>query len=349
MTAAAQIPPEELSDQDRDSLHTLPISILPVQTQIFRRARMVKNSKLESVVELFSGVGCGRGQLDVLAVAKFLALEQVPPHPDVVLLQTISHLPSFDVYSLRILLRQHKIAITDQSALTLSAAKTASLSNYMAHFTRPLVAEIFGDEAKGAGFQDILGMFRGQNAEAVRMRLATMAERLGIPIERIPKFLEDYGDIFMSLSYYRSCLDQLLPHVQSFMDGIAMVKSNRQLAQDASLMKMVGIIEATINGRLSNITGKIESFERSTNDMWRDLSADKFKKIEALISQYHTSIGGALCALSVKMRAWTDRFPNSNGGVGSRAAFIMSDMRPGIEYLQNTQDDDAPMLSALNG
>jgi len=295
-------------------------------------------------------VGCGRGQLDVLAVAKFLALEQVPPHPDVVLLQTISHLPSFDVYSLRILLRQHKITITDQSALTLSAAKTASLSSYMAHFTRPLVAEIFGEEAKGAGFQDILGMFRGQNAEAVRTRLATMAERLGIPIERIPKFLEDYGDIFMSLSYYRSCLDQLLPHVQSFMDGIAMVKANRQLAQDASLMKMVGIIEATINGRLSSITGKIESFERSTNDMWRDLSADKFKKIEALISKYHTSIGGALCALTVKMRAWTDRFPNSNGGVGSRAAFIMSDMRPGIEYLQNTQDDDdAPMLSALNG
>jgi hypothetical protein len=191
-------------------------------------------------------------------------------------------------------------------------------------------------------------MFRAENAEAVRARLATMADRLGIPIERIPKFLEDYGDIFMSLSYYRSCLDQLLPQVQSFMDGIAMVKANRQLAQDVSLMKMVGMLESTINGRLSNITGKIESFERSTNDMWRDLSADKFKKIETLISKYHTSIGGALCALSVKMQAWADRFPNKNGGVGSRAAFIMSDMRQGIEYLQ-VAEDDAPMLSALNG
>lgn len=352
MDAAAQIQPEgetdQLSDQDRDSLHTLSISILPVQTKVFLRARMVKNSRLESVVELFSGTGCGRGQLDVLSVAKFLALEQIPLHPDVKLLQTISTLPSFDVYSLRILLREHQIAITDKTALTLSAAKTASLSSYMSHFTRPLVAEIFGKEAEGAGFQDILGMFRGENAEAVRARLTTMADRLGIPIERIPKFLEDYGDIFMSLSYYRSCLDQLLPQVQSFMDGIAMVKANRQLAQDVSLMKMVNMLESTINGRLSNITGKIESFERSTNDMWRDLSADKFKKIESLISKYHTSIGGALCALSVKMQAWTDRFPNKNGGVGSRAAFIMSDMRQGIEYLQ-VEDDDAPMLSALNG
>ena len=63
-------------DEDRDSLHTLPIAILPVQTPIFRRARMVKNSRLEFVIEFFNGVGCGRGQLDVTGVAKFLGLEQ---------------------------------------------------------------------------------------------------------------------------------------------------------------------------------------------------------------------------------------------------------------------------------
>jgi hypothetical protein len=352
MTPAAQIAPsvesEELSDEDRDSLHTLAISILPIRTSIFRRARMVKNSKLESVIEFFSGVGCGRGQLDVRGVAKFLALEQVPPHPDVKLLQTVAGLPSFDVYALRILLRQHKIAIADSSALTLSASKVASLSSYMARFTRPLVAEIFGHDTEGAEFSSILGLFRADNAESVRVRLATMAQRLGIPVEAIPKFLEDYGDIFMSLSYYRHCLDQLLPQVQSFMDGIAMVRTTRQLSQDVLLMKVVDMIEATINGQLSSITGKIESFERSTNDMWRELSADKFKKIESLISHYHTSIGGALCALSVKMRAWSDQFPNSSGGVGRRAAFIMSDMRQGIEHIQAAQDD-APLLSILNG
>jgi hypothetical protein len=352
MTPAANLAPpvesEALSDDDRDSLYTLPISILPVQTPIFRRARMVKNSRLDSVIEFFNGVGCGRGQLDVRGVAKFLALEQVPPHPDVKLLQTVSDLPSFDVYSLRILLRENQITITDSSALTLSASKVASLSSYMARFTRPLVAEIFGHDTEGAEFSGILGLFRADNAQAVRERLATMADRLGIPIETIPKFLEDYGDIFMSLSYYRQCLDQLLPQVQSFMDGIAMVRANRQLSQDVSLMKVVDMIEATINGKLSSITGKIESFERSTNDMWRDLTADKFKKIESLVSHYHTSIGGALCALSVKMRAWTDQFPTSSGGVGRRAAFIMSDMRQGIEHIQATQDD-APLLSVLNG
>src|SRR5579872_1466772 len=323
---------DELPDQDRDSLHTLPISILPVKTPIFRRARMVKNSRLESVIEFFNSVGCGRGQLDVNGVAKFLGLEQLPPHPDVVLLRTICALPSFDVYSLRISLRANKIAITDGSALTLSPAKIESLSVYMANFTRPLVTEIFGRDTAGEKFRDIVGLFRADNAQSVREKLATMASRLGIPIESIPKFLEDYGDIFMSLSYYRQCLDQLLPHVQSFMDEITMVRTNRQLSMDPSLMKVVDMIEATINGQLSSITGKIESFERSTNDMWRDLTADKFKKIESLISHYHTSIGGALCALSVKMGAWTDQFPTNAGGVGRRAAFIMSDMRQGIEH-----------------
>jgi hypothetical protein len=354
MTLAAkpQAPPvesEELSDHDRDSLHTLPISILPVQTQIFKRARMVKNSRIESTIELFSGVGCGRGQLDVRGVAKFLALEQTPPHPDVVLLQTVADLPSFDVYSLRILLREKRITLTDSSALTLSPTKVASLSSYMSHFTRPLVAEIFGQDTGATNFRDILGLFRAENAEAVRTRLSTMAERLGIPIESIPKFLEDYGDIFMSLSYYRQCLDQILPQVQGFMDGVAMIRTNRQLSQDKGLMAMIDMIEATINGRLSSITGKIESFERSTNDMWRDLTAEKFKKIEALVSHYHTSIGGALCAMSVKMSAWTDQFPTNSGGVGRRAAFIMSDMRQGIEHMQATAEDDAPMLSVLNG
>ena len=340
-------PPEEIPDEDRDSLHTLPISILPLKTRVFRRSRMVKNSRLESAIEFFAGAGSGRGQIDVSGVDRYLGLEQTPPHPDVKLLRTVADMPSFDVYSLRILLRAKGISIVDSSALTLSPAKIESLSHYMAHFTRPLIAEIFGRDTNGARFNDILGMFSGESAESVRERLHTMADRLGITIDKIPKFLEDYADIFMSLSYYRQCLDQMLPQVQGFLDGIAMIRSNHQLAQDRALMEVVNSLEAAINGMLSNVTGKIESFERSTKDMWRDLTADKFQKIETLVSRYHTSIGGVLCATSVKMTAWSTQFPNASGGVGRRVAFIMSDMRQGLEHLK-ASGDDAPMLASLN-
>src|SRR3954463_4180515 len=250
---------EGISDEDRDSLHTLAIRILPIKTSIFRRARLVKNSRLESAIELFGGAGTGRGQGDVREVAKFLNLKEGAQHPDVKLLLAVGELPSFDVYSLRIELRELGITLPDASALTLSAAKVESLSTYMASFTRPLVAEIFGRDTAGERFHDIVGLFRADNAQAVRSRLDKMASRLGIPIEAIPKFLEDYGDIFMSLSYYRHCLDELLPQVQNFMDGIAMVRASHQLAQDRSLMAVIDMIEEMINGKLANITGKIES------------------------------------------------------------------------------------------
>jgi hypothetical protein len=333
--------------EDRDSLHTLPIQILPIKTRIFRRSRLVKNSRLESVVELFSSAGSGRGQIEICNAAKYVGIEQTPIHPDVRLLQTVAGLPSFDVYSLRILLRAKGISIADSSALKLSPGKIASLSSYMAHFTRPLVTEVFGRDTTGTQFTDIIGMFRGESADAVRERLAKLANRLGITTNQIPKFLEDYADIFMSLSYYRQCLDDLLPQVENFMEGLDIVRGSHQLAQDRSLKETVGTIEAAVNGMLSSVTGKIESFERSTNDMWRDVTADRFQKIEALVSRYHTTIGGALCAMSVKMAAWTAQFPNSSGGATRRAAFIMSDMRQGIEHLQ-APSDDAPMLAVLN-
>src|SRR5215475_7882105 len=86
---------DEIADEDRDSLHTLPVSILPLSTRVFRRARIVKNSRLESAIEFFAGAGSGRGQIDVSGVDRYLGLEQTPPHPDVKLLKTVADLPSF--------------------------------------------------------------------------------------------------------------------------------------------------------------------------------------------------------------------------------------------------------------
>ena len=58
-------------------------------------------------------------------------------------------------------------------------------------------------------------------------------------------------------------------------------------------------------------------------------------------------LGGALCAMSVKMGAWANQFPTASGGVGRRAAFIMSDMRQGLSHFQD-DGGDAPMLAGLN-
>ena len=60
----------EQLDSDRDALHILPLSILPFQTPSLSRAKLIKNARLNSVVELFKGQGIGSGQMDVEELAK---------------------------------------------------------------------------------------------------------------------------------------------------------------------------------------------------------------------------------------------------------------------------------------
>jgi hypothetical protein len=333
-------------DEDRDALHILPIAILPVASAALRRARLVKNPQLDSMVELFNMAEGSSGQATVEGIANILGLTD-RNHPDLLLLRKVAQLPSFDVYSLRIMLRASGIHVSDNSALKLSERKVASLSVYMSTFTKPLVAEIFGDDAQVGGFTDIVGLLRNCPADTVRERLGRMSQKLGIEISAIPNFLEDYADIFMSLSYYRQCLDQILPPIQGFLDCTHDIRTNYQLKQDKNLMATLDFIEQTINTMTANVTGQLESFERSTSTMWCDLTAERFRKIETLIKSYHISIGGVLCALSVKMNAWMRLFPSpAASGPMRRAEFIMSDMRQGIDRIRAVTDS-APMLSQI--
>ena len=70
--------------------------------------------------------------------------------------------------------------------------------------------------------------------------------------------------------------------------------------------------------------------------------------MKSLIESYHTTIGGVLCALSVKIDAWHNLFPSHDtGGPVKRAEFIMSEMKQGIENIQKIETS-APMLAGLD-
>ncbi len=337
-----------VEDFDRDSLHTLPLSVVPIRLPTLRKARLVKTVRLDVAIELFSGGGTGSGLLNVGDVEKHFNLPPSPQHPDVALLNKLATLPSFDVYSLRILLREANITVTDESALKLSPARVATLNTYMMTFTRPLVTAIFGNtDSSMSSFEDVLGILRNPDVKKVRERLTQIASTLSLEMMEIPKFLEDFADISLSLSYYRQCLDSIMPAIDSFLAATKELKGNFQLKNDNNLMGNVVAIEKVINALLINISGRFESFDRSTNDLWQNLSAERFRKVEALIKSYHTSIGGVLCALSVKMDAWQKLFPNPNaGGPMRRAEFVMSEMKQGIERIKAIKNE-APVGAAL--
>ena len=190
-------------DHDRDQLHILPLGDLPLATPLLRNARLIKNVRLSTVIELQDGQ-TGSGQIEVDAFAREAGWDMNDPPTDLVLLHRLEALPSFDVYSLRIQLRANGIPVNSQRALRLSAAKQRELTEYMAMFTRPLIAEIYGGADRAVhDFADLVGLFVAPDIKQARQKLSLLAERLEIEIRDVPRFLEDYGDIFLSLSYFR--------------------------------------------------------------------------------------------------------------------------------------------------
>jgi len=340
----------ELKDSDRDSMHILPLSILPIQTPALRRARLIKNARLQGAVEIFDDIKTGSGQMEIEDLPNEFEWPESPPHPDLVLLRQLGLMPSYDVYSLRILLRDNDIPIKDLSALQLSESKKKELTEYMTMFTRPLIAEIYDNEGMDIeNFEQVIALFRSPDMKKARKQLQVMSDKLDIELTEISKFLEDYGDVFLSLSYYRQCLDEIEPIISAFLDALSELQNNYQLKTDVNFVNTSKMMSETINGLMVAITGRFENFDISTKDMWNDISAERFRAVEKVIRSYHTTIGGVLCALSVKMNAWHKLFPREDaGGPIKRSDFIMWEMRQGIDKIQKIEDQ-APMMSEIGG
>ena len=331
---------------DRDSLHILPLGDLPMETPGLASARLIKNSHLQGVIEVFSDTYAGSGQLNVESLPAEFGWNPDNPPKEYAMLRRLCRLPSYDVYSLRVSLREQGVEVNTVDALKLSENKNAELTEYMKSFTRPLISQIYGsDQVEIQDFGDVVKLFRDPDISKALEKLRIMADKLEIKPEEIPKFMEDYGDIFLSLSYYRQCLDSLVPIIAGFLFAVDDIKGNFQMKSDIRLMETCEMLESIISERLSGITGRVENFARSTAHMWDEISAARFRQIERVISSYHTNIGGVLCALSVKLDAWHKMFPDPTlGGPARKAEFIMTEMRQGITSIEQV-DHEGSLLS----
>lgn len=71
-----------LIQNERDSLHILPLDMLPIKTPGLKRVRMIKNAYLNSVVELFRDAHTDSGQLHVQDLPNEFDWEDGNNHPD---------------------------------------------------------------------------------------------------------------------------------------------------------------------------------------------------------------------------------------------------------------------------
>jgi len=89
----------------------------------------------------------------------------------------------------------------------------------------------------------------------------------------------------------------------SFVESMNEMKKNYQVRQDANLVGQIGKIEKLMTGLVTFLQRPFQNFDTQTQDLWDNLSAERFEEVNKLIPDYHTTIGGLLCGLTVKMNA----------------------------------------------
>lgn len=165
----------------------MPMSIIPFENRSMARARLIKNARLHSMIELFKDEDAGSGQMTVDAAARQLREEMNAPPSDITMLRKLSRLPSYDVYSLRVSLREQNIPVNNIEALKLSPEKSKELGGYMKDFTFPLIREIYGSgDVDIKDFEDLLNLFRNPDVKMAREKLDMMAKRLDIDLMELP-------------------------------------------------------------------------------------------------------------------------------------------------------------------
>ncbi|MEJ2120141.1 MAG: hypothetical protein P8Z76_05400 [Alphaproteobacteria bacterium] len=328
--------PITIDDFDRDSLNILPLAIVPLTTRGLQKSRMIKNARLNTVIEIFSDDASGSLQLEVDGVPSHFGWIDGAPRPDLRMLRALKELASFDVYSLRIQLRSLGIEVADHDHLKLSKTKTEELNQYMTEFTRPLIRNIYGkDDSTVQEYSDVVALFRSADAAQALEKLNRMADKLNVHLEDLPTFLADCGDIFLSLSYYRQCFDEVEPIVGEMFASIQEMRESFQLKSDRSLMETCDFVEKKIQWLMTTLNKLFGVFDHRLNDMWDNLSADRFREIKTAIERHHTTVGGLLCSLNVKMRAWKKAFPDpEGGGLIKRGEFLIAEIKQGLDKVQ---------------
>ena len=110
VNAGADRPSPGVRAEDMDALHVLPLAIVPLATTELRQARIVKDAQLRGVIELWGGEGMGSGRVLPSELPKMFDLRGARRN-DLVVIKHLCRLPSYDVFSLRVSLKELGIKV----------------------------------------------------------------------------------------------------------------------------------------------------------------------------------------------------------------------------------------------
>lgn len=326
---------EKKRKAELDAIESLPLDIIPLGSSTLKTARLIKNSRMETSVELYNDAVTGSLQVTPKSISEALSTSE----QDQEIINQLAELHSFDVYSLRTSLKKLGLEV-DDSVLELSPDMKETLEKYSMGFIRPMVEKIYGaGEVELEEGEDLGKLFRDPDVQKVRNNLRVMTERTGIPMEDIPKFLENYNDVYLSVAYYRYSFETVSADIERFFEWIKDVKTHRDVTSSAQTLSHCKKAEDIMRFLYASIRERLGKFHASFEMFWDNINEESFKQLRETVEENHSSMGAVLCGLVVKMRSWEKEFPNNEvAGPSTRAKFVVSEMEPGLDKLKDMEN-----------
>jgi hypothetical protein len=323
-----------VTDYDRDSIHTLPLGTVPIKDSGLRKARLIKNVRLETRIELYRESGMGSAQIGVDEIPDFFQSNKANLASDMAILHKLESLNSFDCYSLRRGFRDAGIQVDSGEGLSLSSTKRRELFPFMRNLTRPLIRYLYGGKALDVNdTQALIDLIKNPDERAVRSRLEGMAGALETTLDELPNMLEDFGDVFMSLSYYRSYFVHVVPKMDMLIDWMREVAGSPMARNDSRMQQNFKGIEQDLTFLSKNVTRRFNQFDKNIVIDWDKVTVGTFNQVRKLILTHHASLAQVLCGLTVKVFEWESAFPNRGGNPDRRSDFLLSEIKPGLDDL----------------
>lgn len=150
----------------------------------------------------------------------------------------------------------------------------------------------------------------------------------------IPRFLDDFSDVYLSLAYFKEYVDDLTPKFLQMVEELKELESNWELSRDPNFLKVSRQVQSDLNDLITSVTSRFEAFRQKTDYMWHEISADKYRDVKELVGDAQRTVSGVLCGLGVKLNAWNERFPKKDvGGPVARNEMLFADILPGLDKL----------------
>jgi hypothetical protein len=321
---------------ERDALDKLSLSSMPLSSSTLRNARLIKNMRMETSLEILNDPISGSLQIDPKDIADVVTSNK----QDQAIIRALAALNSYDVYSLRKSLAKLGLEV-EKDALTLSDdMKDMLAQNYMAAFTRPLLESVFGighDDADQRGLDKILN---DSDVARVRENLKAISKKTGIAVEEIPEFLSAYSDVFLSVAYYRHNLERIRADVDRYIDWIQDLQKQRDVIASAGALNSCRRSEEYVRQLAESVSDRMSMFSKTFERFWSNINRASFDDLRRQVEETHDSLGAVLCGLMVKIRNWATEFPdNTVGSPAKRLAFVRGEMEPGLEKLKTLENE----------